>query len=151
MPTKRRYWTCPACGTRNERVKQKCSGEGCKRSRPKRRVPKHAETLRDDSYAVYVEAASLIHGVTDESCCVCGKPRSQRRRHDRDHDHVTGRPRGLACPGNRGCNILMLPWITAPVARAIAEAKVVRGELDAVRWVLIAAYLERVEAYYAAL
>jgi hypothetical protein len=46
----KRYWRCP-CGTRNERIKQKC--ETCRRARPKRRVPKHAHTLRDDGYAVY--------------------------------------------------------------------------------------------------
>jgi hypothetical protein len=63
---------------------------------------------------------------------VCGKPRSQERHHDRDHDHTTGLPRGLACPGNQGCNALMPRWLTAARARAIAD------------------YLERVEAYYAA-
>ncbi len=60
-----------------------------------------------------------------------GKPRSQERRHDRDHDHVTGLPRGLACAGNSGCNALMPRQLTLPRAR------------------LIVAYLERVEAHYA--
>lgn len=91
-----RTWLCP-CGTRNPRVKQKCGGEGCNRSRPKKRVPKHARTLRDDSYELYVQVARVLHGVTDESCCACGRPRSQERRHDRDHSHVTGDPRGLLC------------------------------------------------------
>src|SRR6266508_1351579 len=92
----KKYWSC-SCGTRNERVKQKCGNPNCKRSRPKKRVPKHAVTLRDDSYLTYVEVNRAIHGVTDESCGVCGKPRAQERRHDRDHDHRTGNPRGLAC------------------------------------------------------
>lgn len=126
------WWTCP-CGTRNPRVKQKCSGEGCNRRRPKRRVPVHARTLRDDSYEVYVQVARDIHGVTDESCCVCGKPRSQERRMDRDHDHVTGLPRGLACAGNTGCNALMPRQLTLERARAVVS------------------YLERVDSYYAAL
>ena len=46
---------------------------------------------------------------------------------DRDHDHVTGKPRGLACPGNQGCNALM------------------PRQLDLARARLIVAYLERVE------
>ena len=141
-----RYWLC-RCGVRNERIKQRCPDCGGKR--PARRVPKHARTLRDDPYAVYVQAARDIHGVTDESCCVCGKPRSQERRHDRDHDHLTGKPRGLACPGNRGCNVLMVPWVTAATARGIAEAKDAAGEPDAERWAMIADYLARVEAFYA--
>ena len=146
----KRWWSCPLCGTRNDRTggRRKCTGEGCAGRAPKRRVPTHEATLRDDSYALYVETAREIHGVTDESCCVCGKPRSQERHHDRDHDHKTGQRRGLACGGNQGCNVLMLPWITAPVARGIAEAKVRDGEPDAARWALIAAYLERVEAHY---
>lgn len=146
----RQYWTCPkGCGGRWKRSLVKCRTEGCTGRRPKPRVPKHARTLRDDSYAVYVQVARDIHGVTDESCCVCGKPRSQERRPDRDHDHKTGKPRGLVCPGVTGCNVLMLPWVTASTARGIAEAKGDAGEPDYQRWYLIAGYLERVEAYYA--
>jgi hypothetical protein len=80
---------------------------------------------------VYVQTSKEIHGVSDESCCICGKPRSQARRHDRDHDHVTGKPRGLACPGNKGCNALMPRWMTADRAQAIAD------------------YLRRVKSHYA--
>lgn len=112
-------------------------------------MPKHKEVLRGDSYSLFVKAAREIHGVADESCCVCGKPRSQTRHHDRDHDHRTGLPRGLACPGNAGCNVLMLPWVSAPTAVGIWVAKQFAGEPDAERWRLIAAYLERVEAHYA--
>ena len=127
----RRYWTCRKCGYRNVRTSSRRCGGCHEQTKPKPRVPKHARTLRDDSYAAYVEVAREIHGVTDESCCVCGKPRSQERRHDRDHDHVTGLPRGLACAGNSGCNALMPRQLTVERARLIAD------------------YLERVEAYYA--
>jgi hypothetical protein len=127
----KRYWTCP-CGTRNERIKRKCTNTECNRSRPKPRVPKHAVTLRDDTYEAYTAAARAIHGVADESCCVCGKPRIQERRHDRDHGHnrtelAYGRPRGLACVE---CNRLMPHKLTAERARLIAE------------------YLERVATFY---
>ena len=98
----------------------------------------------------YLVTNEQIPGVADESCGVCGKPRSQDRRHDRDHDHRTGNPRGLACPGNTGCNVLMLPWVSALTARAIASSKKIAREPDAERWALIAAYLDRVERFYGA-
>jgi hypothetical protein len=145
-----RYWTCPkGCGGRWERSLVKCRTEGCAGRRPKARVPKHARTLSDDSYAVYERVAREAHGVSDESCCACEKPRKQERRHDRDHDHITGLPRGLLCAGDTGCNVLLPKWVTAPVARAIAVAKLAAGEPDALRWDGLAGYLERVEAYYA--
>ncbi len=95
-------------------------------------MPKHARTLRDDSYETYTQANAAIHGVTDESCGCCGKPRSQERRHDRDHGHNKtelsyGEPRGLACVY---CNKHMPIGLTLELAR------------------LVTAYLERVHAYY---
>lgn len=102
---------------------------GCSElTKPKARVPKHAVTLRDDSYEAYCRVNEQVHGVTDESCAVCGRPRHEAMRHHRDHDHVTGNPRGLAC---FGCNRLMPRDLTLERAR------------------LIVAYLERVEAFYA--
>lgn len=44
-----------------------------------------------------------------EFCGVCGRPPSRGRRLDRDHDHQTGRPRGLLC--NR-CNRNLPSWVT---------------------------------------
>lgn len=145
----KRYWVCRACGFRNTRDRTRhlrCAGCG-EETKPKRRVTRHALTLRDDGYAAYVQAARDIHGVTDESCCVCGKPRSQERRHDRDHDHLTGKPRGLACPGNAGCNVLMPAYLTPAAAWAISESHADPKVCE--RFGLIAAYLERVEAYRA--
>lgn len=143
----RKFWVCSKCRYRNERIKRVCvdCGEG---RRPKPRVTRHAQTLRDDPYETYNQLNALIHGVKDESCGACGKPRSQDRRHDRDHDHLTGNPRGLLCGGNRGCNVLLVPWVTAATARGIAQAKEVAAEKDAERWWQLAGYLERVEDHY---
>ena len=121
----KRYFLCQGCRTRVERVKRKCPV--CGRARPKKRVPKHAITLQRDSYDFYCQIAADIHGVTDERCCVCGKPRNPERRHDRDHDHLTGNPRGLACVV---CNKLMVHKLTLERARQIVG------------------YLERVEKHY---
>lgn len=130
-----RYWTCPrGCGGRWERSLVKCRTEGCTGRRPKKRVPVHARTLRDDPYPVYERVNGELHGPafggewTPDCCGVCGKPPVSGRHMDRDHDHVTGLPRGLACPGNQGCNALMPRQLTLERAR------------------LIVAYLERVEA-----
>lgn len=122
------YWSCRKCGCRNERSSSRKCAECGELTKPKKRVPKHAQTLRDDPYERYCEISRLIHNVTDESCCVCGKPRSQERHHDRDHDHVTGNPRGLACVY---CNKHMPRGLTLELAR------------------LIVAYYERVDTYYA--
>lgn len=125
-----RYWTCSRCHSRNERLKQRCPTPGCEGKRPKRRVPKHARTLRDDSYEHYKQVAAEIHGVTDESCCMCGRPRHERTHHHRDHDHETGLPRGILC---YQCNSLLPRLMTLSRARAAVG------------------YLERVDTFYAAL
>ena len=121
-------WTCRKCGTLNQRTSsRKCQGCG-EQTKPKLRVPKHAETLRDDSYGFYVDVNELIHGQGD-NCGVCGGPPvTDGRRLDRDHDHRTGLPRGLA---HVRCNRELLRNATLEEAR------------------LVVAYLERVEAYYA--
>lgn len=155
----KRYWLCRRCGVRVERTKQKCPTKDCTGKRPKPRVVKHAATLRDDSYQQFRHVNLIVHGPAmpgewDADCCgVCGKAPTQERRHDRDHGHLRGdpaygKPRGLACGGNSGCNILMLPWVTAAAARGVADAKRAAGEPDAERWELVAGYLERVDAYY---
>lgn len=147
MSTRKR-WNCPECKWRNEPGLSRTCAQCGKVTRPKRRVTRHAHTLRNDSYAAYERVAAEIHGVIDESCNVCGKPRPQSRRWDRDHGHVDGLPRGIVCGGNSGCNVLMAKWVTPAVARSIADTKAEGGEPDALRWEAIAAYLERVEAHY---
>lgn len=42
------------------------------------------------------EAFVALNG--HENCGVCGRSPKEDRRHDRDHDHLSGKPRGLLCP-----------------------------------------------------
>lgn len=151
-------WLCP-CGTRNERIKQKCSNPDCDRRRPKRRVARHALILRDAPYSHFRQMNETIHGAAHppewdaDDCGVCGRRPTDGRHNDRDHGHRRGDPaygkaRGLACGGDTGCNVLMVPWVTAAAARGIADAKLAAMEPDAWRWELIAQYLGRVEVYY---
>lgn len=124
MPAK--YWSCRKCAGRWPRTAVKCRTEGCTGRRPKRRVPVHARTLRDDTYERYAEVSREAHGVTDESCCVCGRPRHESMHHHRDHDHVHGTPRGIVC---FQCNKLMPRLLTLERAREVT------------------AYLERAEVW----
>jgi hypothetical protein len=131
----KKYTLCK-CGTRNDRIggRTKCVNPECAAKLPKRRVPKHALTLRDQTYADYVEINALIHAPgsytqpNNEACGVCGRAKPDTRRHDRDHDHRTGLARGLACVR---CNRELLRNSTLEEARSVV------------------AYLERVEVFYA--
>lgn len=122
----RKFVLC-SCGTRNDRAggRRKCAS--CAKPLPKRRVPKHALTLRDQTYYDYTDLNEEIHG-RGEACGICGRARPESRRHDRDHDHRTGLARGLACVR---CNRELLRNSTLEEARAVV------------------AYLERVERFYA--
>ena len=125
----RRYWLCK-CGYRNERTKQRCPNLDCRAKRPRAHRPQHEKAL-DNSYEVFRDFNGRVHGPAfgpewqPQNCGVCGKPPSEHRRHDRDHGHRKGensygRMRGLACPGDSGCNMLM-KGLTAVRARQIAD------------------------------
>lgn len=135
----KRYWLC-RCGTRNERTRQKCSGDGCRRSRPSTRRPQHEKAL-ENSYEVFRDFNERVHGPAfgpewePDDCGVCGKKPVDLavRKHDRDHghrkaEHSYGKMRGLACPGDSGCNSLM-KGLTAVRARQIADY-MERAELE---------------------
>jgi phenylalanine-4-hydroxylase len=83
--------------------------------------------LRDNSYQHFLDINESIHGAGD-NCGVCGTEPKDTRNLQREHDHVTGRARGLAC---WRCNRLMPKQFDLVQARAIV------------------AYLERVETFYA--
>lgn len=89
-----RTWTCQRssagakCAHVNPARKRKC--EACGKERPARKRPAHMAAL-DLPYEFYVE----ING--GEHCGICGCGPKDGRRLNRDHDHVTGEPRGLLC------------------------------------------------------
>lgn len=89
------------CLTKNPMVKQLCVM--CGGPRPAPRKPKHLVALELE-YEAYVE----LNG--GEHCAVCLRRRTEKdRRFDRDHDHRTGRPRGLLC---HKCNRALAAWVT---------------------------------------
>jgi hypothetical protein len=143
-------WTCKECGTVNVRTRSvTCKGCG-KPTKRKLPVPKHRAVLRSTDYGDFAVLSVLIHGGEPHSCGVCGKPKPAGRRWDRDHDHRTGRPRGIACGGNQGCNPMMLPYISTGVAAAICAALQREGRHpEALRWAQITDYLRRVDSFYA--
>lgn len=51
-------------------------------------------------------------------CGVCGRPPSERRRFDMDHDHKELYLRGLLCPR---CNRALPSWVTPQWLRAAAD------------------------------
>ena len=56
-----------------------------------------------------------------EFCAICGRKPHPGYKLDRDHDHKTGKPRGLLCGGLRGCNRKLgriddLEWLRAALA-----------------------------------
>lgn len=126
-----KYWTCRKCGYRNARTWLNCRGmEGaiyCTGRRPPKHVPKHAIVMRDNGYQHFRDVNEAIHGAGD-NCGVCLAVPKDSRNMQREHDHVTGLARGLAC---WRCNRLMPKQFDLQTARAIV------------------AYLERVEAFYA--
>jgi hypothetical protein len=78
------------------------------------------------THADFAAVNEAIHG-QGTNCGVCGAQPKDDRNMQREHDHVTGQARGLAC---WRCNRLM------PKQFDLAHAR------------LIVAYLERVETFY---
>lgn len=112
----RGYWTCRKCSFRNKRTSSRKCGQCGELTKPKRRVPPHAIVLRDTSYNLWERESQRLHGGDLGACGVCGKPKPENRRHDRDHDHRTGKLRGLACVR---CNRDLLRNATLEEARAV--------------------------------
>jgi hypothetical protein len=108
-----RGWKCrrqtagAVCGTFNRPGTRKCSS--CGKPRPPKRRARHLQAL-ELSY----EHFKALNG--GERCAICERGPGSRRL-DRDHDHTTGRPRGLLCAR---CNRALPNWMTSAWLRAAA-------------------------------
>jgi hypothetical protein len=116
-----RFWTCRKCSTRNARKFSKCRGTvlaggsrpqliPCPGRRPKPRKKPHEAERDATTYESLVERYG-------EQCGICGAGPKTRRLH-RDHDHSTGRVRGLLC---FRCNAVLRGYMTADWLRSAAE------------------------------
>jgi hypothetical protein len=116
-----RVWTCRKCGYQNARKYAICQALVCgdrRGRRPKPRKKPH-EAVRD---ATTYESLVERYG---EQCGICGAGPKTRRLH-RDHDHSTGRVRGLLC---FRCNAVLRGYMTADWLRS-AAAYLDRGVSD---------------------
>lgn len=104
-----RSWRCKACLSVNAPRKRVC--QACKLARPKRRRPAHLQAL-EQPYEVFVAANGGV-----DACGICGAQGKTRRLH-RDHDHRTGRPRGILCFRD---NVALRPYMTLEWVEAAAE------------------------------
>jgi len=114
------HWICyrqadgQKCLWRNVNAAKKC--EKCGKDKPKPRKPKHMVALEAD-YEHYIKISPF-----GERCGICLRARGSKRL-DRDHDHGSGRPRGLLCSK---CNRALPYWVTPEwldaAARYLREA-----------------------------
>jgi Recombination endonuclease VII len=110
-------WTCRrvsksvVCGHRNAPRAKKC--ELCGKPRPARRRPAHMAVLAQMDYAAFL----VLNG--GETCGICGRSPTSRRRLDRDHSHDgDGYARGLLCAW---CNRQLPRRATPEWLRAAAD------------------------------
>jgi hypothetical protein len=128
-----RVWTCRKCGHRNARKFTLCQTgipvfypgtsqikryERCDGRKPKPRKKPHEAERDATTYESLVERYG-------EQCGICGAGPKTRRLH-RDHDHSTGRVRGLLC---FRCNAVLRGYMTADWLRS-AAAYLDRGVSD---------------------
>jgi hypothetical protein len=95
-----RTWTCRFCWT-GEIPNAKRNCPTCSRPKKRRSKPQH-QMILETPYELWVARFG-------ERCGICGRPPSEGRRLDRDHDHRTGEPRGLLC---HRCNRALPNWVT---------------------------------------
>jgi hypothetical protein len=77
-----------------------CGARGWRAANPGR----HAQLLRRSAYGLEPEVFDTMLAAQDGACAICTKPLEQSRDGLHvDHDHATGKVRGLLCgPCNKG-------------------------------------------------
>jgi len=73
----------------------------------------------------YEEFVRLNGGSENCGNLACGAPPRPNRRNDRDHDHLTGKPRGILCPP---CNGFLTDYVGK--SRRPVTAAFLRGLAD---------------------
>src|SRR5690349_7704917 len=92
--SKPKTWRCK-CGHRNIARTSSRRCEACgENTKP---APRTTKAKPVDSYEVYELLSVTIHGGDAGACGCCGRSKPETYRHDREHDHKTGKPRGLGC------------------------------------------------------
>lgn len=105
--TAARKWTCRGCGAQWPRRKQLC--ETCGGRRPRRRTA---------TQLALVEPYPDWEALYGPACNICGHvPEPGQRRLHRDHEHGSGRRRGLLC---FRCNSALRPYMDASWLEAAA-------------------------------
>lgn len=95
---------------------RECSRESMRRSAAKNRGFWHAK----HRYGLTSEEYEALLASSDGGCHVCGSllPGNGRKRFDIDHDHATGKVRGLLC---RRCNLSLAEGVTPATLRLLAD------------------------------
>lgn len=82
---------------------------------PRRRMPTKRKPTRRAQLGVTLEDYYRMLAAQGGGCAICQRPPSERRRLDVDHDHRSGKVRGLLC---HRCNRALASWITDEWLRA---------------------------------
>ena len=87
-------------------------------------VASHASRVKS-SYGIDNKTYAALLELRGGGCAICGR-KAKTKRLAVDHDHATGKVRGLLCPGDDGCNHRLLGYVrdrTDLLERAIIYLK----------------------------
>jgi DNA-directed RNA polymerase subunit RPC12/RpoP len=110
---KRHSW-CRSCVAAAQRLRRQVA--------PTSSAAKRAHNLKSRYGLTLSDEASMM-AAQDDKCAICKEPFS--RKHHIDHDHTTGRVRGILC---HKCNV-RLPFVEDDVFRLAALAYLGRAPL----------------------
>lgn len=108
MTNPRTYNHCKHCGKRTKRTRKYCTNlcsvKAWKKANPeKRKVYKQRERLK--KFGLLIEEYDVLLTEQGGGCAACGRLQEDlSRKMAVDHDHATGKVRGLLC---LGCNVTL--------------------------------------------